>query len=163
MGMFDWKYTASDIADWLDTQDEKHWQQHDEWLLRSQQAGDAHPVFVFAAWFNDRMATLPQRTSSMLAGGVWDVLRLGNDFDFNSPWGTAKGVFLNLTRVATIAGPISGAVGAGGRYAGVLATSKLQRIAGAVGPCSFVSINNVLSFMKGRPVHYLSFLKTLLR
>jgi len=162
MGMFDWKYTASDIADWLDTQDEKHWQQHDEWLLRSQQAGDAHPVFVFAAWFNDRMATLPQRTSSMLAGGVWDVLRLGNDFDFNSPWGTAKGVFLNLTRVATIAGPISGAVGAGGRYAGVLATSKLQRIAGAVGPCSFVSINNVLSFMKGRPVQLFAVLEDII-
>jgi len=152
MGFWNWKYTASDIADWFDAEDEKYWKQHDEWLLQTQMRGESNPVFVFATWYGDRLNTLPQRINSSLASGVMDVLRLGNDLDFSSGWGIAKGAFLNLTRVATIAGPISSAVGMGGRYAGILATSKLANIPGAKGPCSFVSINNVLSFMKGRTV-----------
>ncbi|GLS22042.1 hypothetical protein GCM10007874_50590 [Labrys miyagiensis] len=152
MGFWSWKYTASDVADWFDSNDEKYWRDHDEWLISTQLRGETNPVFVFATWFNDRMATLPQRVGSSLTSGVVDVLRLGSDIDFSSKMGIAKGVFLNLTRIATIAGPISKAVGAGGRYAGLLATSSLEEIAGAAKPCSFVSANNVLSYMKGRTV-----------
>jgi hypothetical protein len=152
MGFLNWKYTASDVADWFDSGQEKYWRDHDEWLIGTQLRGETNPVFVFAAWYGDRMNTLPQRVSDSLASGVVDVLRLGSDIDLSSKWGFAKGVFLNLTRVATIAGPISEAVGAGGRYAGILATSSLKRIPRAVGPCSFVSVNNVLSYMKGRTI-----------
>src|SRR5262249_37351072 len=133
VGIFNWKYTASDIADWFDAEDEKYWRQHDEWLIETQLRGETRPVFVFATWFGDRMATLPQRAQSFVASSVMDVLRLGNDFDFDSKWGIAKGAFLNLTRLATIAGPVSEALGVGGRYAGILATSELEYINGAKG------------------------------
>ena len=59
MGFWNWKYTASDVADWFDAEDEKYWRQHDEWLIQSQAVGDAHPVFVFASWYGDRINTLP--------------------------------------------------------------------------------------------------------
>lgn len=150
MGVFDWKYTAADLADWFDEQDDKHWREHDEWLIQSQRLGNASPVWVFASWASDRISTAQQRAQSSLAGGIIDVLRLGNDLDFSSAWGTAKGIFLNLTRLATVAGPIAEGLGVGARYAGLLATSKLERIEGAAGPCVYVSVNNLLSFLKGR-------------
>jgi hypothetical protein len=162
MGILNWKYNASDIADWFDKQDEKDWRLHDEWLIRTQLQGETRPVFVFASWFGDRMATMPQRAISFIGLSVIDVLRLGNDLDFDSWWGTAKGVFLNLTRLATIAGPAAEALGAGGRYAGMLATSKLADIEAAVGPCSFVSINNVLSYLRGRTVQLFAVLEDII-
>ena len=152
MGFWNWKYNASDIADWFDAQDEKYWRDHDEWLIQSQLRGETRPIFVFATWASDRITTFPQRMGSGVTAGLFDVLRLGNDIDFNSGSGIAKGVFLNLARLATIAGPASKALAMGGRFADILATSELASIKGAVGPCSFVSINNVLSFMRGRSV-----------
>jgi len=152
MGFWNWKYTASDVADWFDAEDEKYWRQHDEWLIQSQAVGDAHPVFVFASWYGDRINTLPQRVNSLLAASIVDVLRLGNDFDFDSALGVAKGVFLNLTRLVAVIDPAAQAVRAPGRYASILATSKLKYIEGALGPCSFVSVNNVLSYIRGRTV-----------
>jgi len=152
MGFWNWKYNASDLADWFDRQDEKYWRDHDDWLIQSQRLGDAQPIFLFAAWYNDRFSTIGERVQHSLTGVIVDVLRLGNDFDFNSGWGVAKGAFLNLTRLAAVAGPISEVLGVGGRYAGVLATSDLKYIDGAEGPCAYVSVNNVLSFLKGRAV-----------
>ena len=152
MGLFNWKYTASDLADWFDEQDDKYWQDHDDWLMQSQRLSQAEPVFVFAAWFNDRLGTLPDRTMHSLTSGVIDVLRLGNDLDFSSGWGITKGAFLNLTRLATIIEPASEAVGIGGRYAGILATSKLKYIDEAKGPCAYVGMNNVLSYCRGKVV-----------
>jgi len=121
MGFWNWKYTASDVADWFDAEDEKYWRQHDEWLIQSQAVGDAHPVFVFASWYGDRINTLPQRVNSLLAASIVDVLRLGNDFDFDSALGVAKGVFLNLTRLVAVIDPAAQAVRAPGRYASILA------------------------------------------
>jgi len=152
VGIFDWKYTASDLADWFDEKDEKYWRDHDEWLIQSQNLGNASPVVVFAAWYNDRLGTIGQRAQSALAGSIFDVLRLGNDFDFDSALGVGKGTFLNLTRLATIAGPVSEALGVAGRYAGIVATSKLTSIPGSEGPCVYVAVNNVLSLFKGRPI-----------
>jgi len=152
MGFLNWKYTASDLADWFDEQDDKYWREHDEWLIQSQRLGDASPVLVFAAWYNDRLSTIGERTQHMLAGGVVDVLRLGNDFDFSSGWGVAKGTVLNVLRLATVIEPASEAVQAGGRYAGILATADLSKIKGATGPCAYVSANNVLSYLRGKTV-----------
>jgi hypothetical protein len=64
MGILNWKYNASDIADWFDKQDEKDWRLHDEWLIRTQLQGETRPVFVFASWFGDRMATMPSEPSA---------------------------------------------------------------------------------------------------
>jgi Putative peptidoglycan binding domain len=152
VGFLDWKYTASDLADWFDEQDEQYWRQHDDWLIQSQNLGNASPVVVFASWYSDRFNTIGERVQHSLAGGVVDVLRLGNDFDFSSGWGIGKGVFLNLTRVATVAGPVSEVLGVAGRYAGIVATAKLQYIEEAAGPCAYTSVNNVLSLLKGKPV-----------
>jgi hypothetical protein len=166
MGIWDWKYTASDLADWFDEQDEKYWKRHDEWLLDSQQRGDASPVLLFASWVNDRASTAPQRVASVAAGGIIDVLRLGNDFDLNSGWGIAKGVFLNLTRVATVAGPLVGeaaeAAGVTARYAGITATSKLKNISG-LSPCTLVNTNNVLSYLAGKPVQIFGLLEDVVK
>ena len=167
MGIWDWKYTASDLADWFDEQDEKYWKQHDEWLLDSQRRGDASPVFLFAAWYNDRVTTAPQRAGSVMAGGIIDVLRLGNDFDFDSGWGIAKGAFLNLTRLATVVGPVVGEIaesaGIGARYAGITATSNLKNIEGALHPCTLVHTNNVLSYLAGKPVQIFGLLEDVVR
>ena len=152
MGLFNWKHTAGDLADWLDEQDEKYWQDHDDWLMQSQRLSQTYPVCVFAAWFNDRLSTLPERVEHSVTGGIVDVLRLGNDLDFSSGWGIAKGTFLNVTRLATVLGPVSEALGIGGRYAGILATSKLKYIKDAEGPCAFVGVNNILSLFRGQPV-----------
>jgi len=152
MGIFDWKYNASDLADWFDEQEDKHWNEHDEWIIDAYHLGDAQPVFVFASWLGDRIDSLPQRMSSSLTGGIVDVLRLGSDLDLSSGWGITKGVFLNLTRVATIAGPVSELLGISGRYAGVLATSGVNKIEGAAKPCAYVSINNLLSYLHGKTV-----------
>jgi hypothetical protein len=45
VGFWNWKYNASDLADWFDEQDDKHWREHDEWLIQSQRLGDASPMF----------------------------------------------------------------------------------------------------------------------
>lgn len=44
-----WTYTAADIADWLDAETDKHWQPHDDGLIRVQcrlefLSGDTGPV-----------------------------------------------------------------------------------------------------------------------
>ena len=77
--------------------------------------------------------------------------------------GIAKGTFLNLTRLATIVDPAARALTGAGRYAGVLATSKLEYITGARGPCSFVSMNNVLSYMRGRTVQLFGVVEDIVR
>jgi hypothetical protein len=68
----------------------------------------------------------------------------------------AKGTVLNVLRLATVLdGPASEgvqALRAAGRYKGLLATSELADIAEAVGPCGYVNINNVLSYVKGMKV-----------
>ena len=64
MGFLNWKYTASDLADWFDEQDDKYWREHDDWLIQSQRLGDASPVLVFAAWYNDRLSTMETALST---------------------------------------------------------------------------------------------------
>lgn len=143
-------FTASDIADWFDRMDEEHWNRQDEWLLESLRLQDASPVIVFASWFNNRMGTLPNRVASWLTGGVFDLLRLGSDIETDSAWGIAKGAFLNITRLLVVAGPAGRAVGAGSRYAGLVATSTLPTLRGVSAPCRFVSVNNAVSAVRGK-------------
>lgn len=145
-------FTASDLADLFDKWNEEYWEQQDDWLIQSQQVGDAHPVFVFASWYNNRIATAPQRLIHWLAGGIVDVLRLGSDIETDSGWGIAKGAFLNLTRLAVVAGPAARLVGAGSRYAGLLATAALESTGMGSAPCRFVAVNNALSAVRGKTV-----------
>lgn len=149
MGIFNWKYTAADLADWFDAKDEEYWRQHDEWLIDAHKSGEAHPIFVFADWYGDRMSTLVPRINSWLAGGIIDVLRLGNDFDLDSKLGIGKGLALNALRLAQVAGPAAEAVGIGGRWAGLTATSLVDSVA-AAGPCRFAAFNNAISFLAGK-------------
>ncbi len=151
MGIFNWKYNATDIADWFDAQEEKQWRLHDEWLIDTYVRGDTQ-MSVFGLWAYDRFVTGSQRSISFVGLSVIDFLRLGNDFDFDSWWGIAKGTFLNLTRLATVVGPAGEMLGYGGRSAGMVATSQLKNIAGAEGPCTFVAVNNVLSYLRGKTI-----------
>ncbi len=154
-------FTASDLADWFDQWQDKQYEQQDEWLIQSQNLGDAHPVFVFCSWFGNRTSTAPQRLMDFMAGSVVDVLRLGADIDLDSSWGIAKGAFVNVTRLAVVAGPIGEAVGIGTRWAGMLGTATLDGLKGVSSPCRFVSVNNALSFVKGKRVQLFSTLDDL--
>lgn len=153
MEAWKWQYVPSDLADWFDAESDKYWAEHDEWLAQSLVRGEARPAFVLAAQFSDRVATGPRRIQHVMTSGVVDLLRLGSDLDFSAGWDSiAKGALLNVLRLAMVVGPASAAVGAGRRFAGLLATSRLSSIPGATGPCAYVSINNVLSFLKAQRI-----------
>lgn len=153
MGFWDWKYVPSDLADWFDAEDEKHWAQHDEWLAKTVLHGESRPVFVLAAQFHDRMATMPQRVQSTAASSVVDLLRLGSDIDFSAgwSWGNGKGALMNALRLAMVVPPAAAAVRAVRGAAGMWATSRLAFISEAKGACAYTSVNNVLSYSKGWP------------
>ncbi|NOT48919.1 MAG: hypothetical protein HOP17_14365 [Acidobacteria bacterium] len=155
-------FTASDLADWFDEQQQKRSDQQDEWLIQSQNLGDAHPFFVFCSWFGNRTSTAPNRLLDWLTGSVVDVLRLGSDIDTDSGWGIAKGAFLNITRLAVVAGPIGEALGIGSRWAGMVGTATLDGLKGVSAPCRFVSVNNALSFVRGKRIQLFSTLDDLI-
>lgn len=150
MGFWDWKYTASDLADWFDNEIDDYWRQQDEWLIEQHRLGNAHPVIVFASWAGNYISTAPKRAMDSMSQGVVDILRLGCDLDFESPWGTVKGIALNVMRLAAVAEPIAEAPKAAARHVGILAASRLTTIKNAVGPCQFVAFNNAMSLLKGK-------------
>src|SRR6266567_1293583 len=146
-------FSASDLADWFDDGEEQFWRQQDDWLIEQQDLGNAHPVLVFAAWFSDRAASAPQRGLHSLSAGVVDVLRLGSDIDpSDSAFNIGKGVFANVTRLLTLAGPIAEGLGVGARYAGLMAETQLTKLRGVPGPCRFVSLDRALTFARGKKV-----------
>lgn len=156
-------FTASDLADWFDKWQDKQYEQQDDWLIQSHNLGDAHPFFVFCSWFGDRVNTAPKRLMDSLVGSVVDVLRLGADIDTESGWGIAKGAFLNISRLAVVAGPIGKALGVGSRWAGLMGTATLDGLKGISAPCRFVSVNNALSFVRGKRVQLFSTLDDLVK
>lgn len=150
------KYTALDLADWLDEKLREHQAQQDEWLIQAHGLSDVHPVIVFNTWMQDRIQKWPQTVSLLFGGSLIDVLRFGSDMEMSSAWGVTKGVFANVFRLLVVLGPAASGVRAGGaaasRYAGLLATSEVGTLAGVSGPCRFVSVNNVISAVKGKTV-----------
>lgn len=148
-------FTASDLADWLDKKIQEHQGLQDDWLIDSQRLGDAHAVVVAGAWFNDRIAKLPQNAPMFVAGGLIDVLRLGSDIDTSSAWGIGKGAVVNVVRLMVVVGPAARGIQAGGqgarRLAGLLATSEVPTLSGhGIGPCRFVNLMNVVSAVRGK-------------
>jgi hypothetical protein len=156
-------FTASDLADWFDEWQDKQYRLQDEWLIQSQNLGDAHPFFVFCSWYGNRVNTAPQRLLDWLVGGVVDVLRLGCDIELDSAWGIAKGAFLSLSRIAVVAGPVGEMLGVGARYAGLVGTATLDGLSGISAPCRFVSVNNALSAVRGKRVQLFSSLDDLIK
>ena len=73
------KYTWSDLADWWDETADEYWKEQDDFIIDAYNLGDAHPVFVFADWFTIYVNSAPRRVPLAVAGGLADVLRLGND------------------------------------------------------------------------------------
>ena len=130
------KYTASDLADWFDDTADEYWRQQDEWLINAYNLGDAHPVFFFADWFGNYVNTAPQRIAMATAGGLADVLRLGNDLTFDSVGGFAKGVLLNVVRVLTVVQPEAASLKNEFRHRGLLALMELKNIVGSKAPAN---------------------------
>ncbi len=156
-------FSASDLADWFDEHQEKLYQQQDDWLIETHNLGDAHPALVFCSWFGDRTATAPKRLMDWMVGSIVDVLRLGCDIDTESDWGIAKGAFLNVSRLAVVAGPAAEGLAVGSRYAGMMGTALLDGLAGVSKPCRFVATNNAVSFVAGKKVQLFSALDDLIK
>ena len=156
-------FTASDLADWFDESQDKQSDQQDDWLIQSQNLGDAHPFLVFCSWFGNRTATAPTRLINSMTGTVVDVLRLGADIDTESGWGIAKGAFFNVSRLAVVAGPVGEGLSIGSRWAGLVGTAALEGLDGIAAPCRFVSVNNALSAVRGKTVQLFSTLDDLVK
>jgi LysM domain len=144
------EYTAANLADWWDATAEEYWQQQDDFIIQANQLGDAHPVIVLATWFNNFVATAPNRGALAVAGGLADVFRLGSDLTFDSVGGFVKGAVLEGLRLLTIAAPISGGFKKEIRHKALLALTKVEYPAGnPSSPCQYAAFNNILSFFKG--------------
>lgn len=157
------KYTASDLADWWDGTAEEYWQQQDDFIIDAYQLGNAHPVFVFAHWFGQYVGSVPRRVPLAIAGGLADVLRLGNDLSFDSAGDAAKGVALNLLRVLSVLQPATGYIKKEIRHKGLLALAELAKITGKPkAPCQFTAFNNLVSFLKGAPVQHFADLRDII-
>src|SRR3982751_3936278 len=140
------KYTWSDLADWWDATAEEYWNEQDDFIIQACNTGDAHPVFVFATWFNNYINSSPRRISLAVAGGLADVLRLGNDLTLDSSWGFAKGVALNVLRVLTVVQPLASGMKNEIRHQGMLALANVAEIKGSpLGPCQYTAFNNLVS------------------
>ena len=149
------KYTWSDLADWWDATADEYWNEQDDFVIQANNLGDAHPVFVFAAWYNNYINSVPRRVPLAVAGGLADVLRLGNDLELDSVGGFLKGVALNVLRVLTVVQPLASGMKNEIRHQGMLAIAKVAEIKGSpLGPCQYTAFNNIASFLKGRTLQY---------
>ncbi len=154
-------YDPAEFADKLEKWEENFWEVIDSWLLDKIAENDLG--MVATSMIN--LARTSQRVGSkLLTGTAADLLRLGTfDPDDTSVWGITKGVGANALRLVSVVGPAGRAVGFAGRYAGLVAATKLTSIPGATAPCTFVAANNVITLLRGRTSQVFASLDDILR
>jgi hypothetical protein len=140
-------FSFSQIADWWDAQDKETEKILDDWVMNSSSDGEiALKVVPQAAY----------KLASFVGAGFVDALRLGEGIAEYQKTGSKWALFQDATRVLVVAGPVAKVVGVAGNAAkavvGVRAASKIIVPAEAMGPCSFVAVQDALSFIRGKTV-----------
>lgn len=141
-------YDPAAFADKLEKWEEEFWEEIDSWLLEKI---DENQVGIVATTTINVIRTGQRTGSKILTGTAADLLRLGTfDPDDTSAWGITKGIGANALRLISVVGPAGRALGFAGRYAGLVAASKLKTIPLSTEPCTFVAANNVASLLTGK-------------
>src|SRR6478672_11110915 len=128
-------YDPAAFADKLEKWEEDFWEVIDSWLLEKIAENELGMVATTAI---NVFRTSNRVGSKVLTGTVADLLRLGTfDPDDTSAWGITKGIGANALRLISVVGPAGRAVGFAGRFAGLVAASRLRGIPLATEPCTF--------------------------
>jgi len=147
-------FSFSDVADWWSDQDKQTEKILDDWVMRSTSDGEiALKVVPQAAY----------KLASFVGSGFVDALRLGKGLAEYQATGSKWALFEDATRLLVFAGPAAKALSAGKTIAGVGAAAGIAEVAGAEGPCSFVAMQNVLSFISGKAAKMFTSLDDILK